>query len=50
MAKLAFCIYCNSLDVSETMYNKKNEITYEYYCHECGEVWADDESEFEAGI
>jgi len=50
MAKLVFCIFCDSLDVSETIDNRNEELSYEYYCHECGEVWADDESEFEAGV
>ena len=46
MAKVAFCIFCESLDVTETTEESK----FEYYCHECGESWADDESEYEAGL
>lgn len=51
MANMAFCIYCDSLDVTETFVAGYDEPDrYEYYCHDCGEVWADDESEFEAGV
>lgn len=50
MAKVAFCIFCDSLDVTETINKQGSELFYEYFCHECGESWADDESEYEAGV
>ena len=51
MAKYVVCIFCDSLDVSETVVGGKNEEpSFEYYCHECGETWADDESEYEIGV
>jgi hypothetical protein len=48
MAKLLFCIFCDSLDVAE-QYNPTRQ-QYEYLCYECKEEWADDESELEAGF
>lgn len=46
-----FCIFCDSLEVSETyVEGSDNDSLYEYYCYDCGESWSDDESEFEAMI
>lgn len=45
MAKYLFCIFCDSLDVSEKWNYTNNQ--YEYTCHECYEFWGDDESEYE---
>lgn len=51
MANIAFCIFCDSLDVTETVVNEdKSKTFYEYYCYECHEGWTDDESEYEVGV
>lgn len=48
MANMLFCIYCDSLDVTETW--NEMEQSYNYSCYECYETWADDESEYEASL
>ena len=51
MAKIAYCIFCDSLEVSESFIsNPYGEDKYEYFCYDCGESWSDDESEFEMGL
>lgn len=51
MASVAFCIYCDSLDVTETVMNKPQvEAFYEYFCYTCKESWTDDESEYEFSV
>ena len=48
MAKVMYCIYCDSLEVAEA-YNPTRK-QYEYICYDCKEIWADDESELEVGF
>lgn len=51
MANIAFCIYCDSLDVSETKNQTPGkQIFFEYYCYSCREGWSDDESVFEVSL
>ena len=51
MANIAFCIFCESLDVSETSVSTpSSEELFEYYCYDCHQGWTDDESEFEVGM
>lgn len=48
MSKVLFCIFCESLDVTERWMEADRR--YEYHCHECYESWADDESELESSL
>ncbi len=48
MPNLLFCLYCDSLDITETWDATKKQ--YEYTCKVCYEKWADDESELEYSL
>lgn len=48
MPNILYCIFCDSLDVSEEFNPARKH--YEYVCHDCKEIWADDESELEVGF